>query len=327
MKYVKFNNTDLEMSAICLGTGNMGHKISVEESKTILSEYVKLGGNVIDTAQVYGDWLDEYGSFTERIIGSWMKEQGNREQLVIVTKGGHPSLKAHDVSRMNAVELKKDIDGSLRNLGVDYIDLYLLHKGDDNASVPEIMDCLETAKREGKIRYYGCSNWTVARIKEAKTYCDVKGYQGFVVSQIMWSLADINYAGVPDASYLAMEKDTMSYYKETGMNVMAYSSIANGYFTKKANQSVIADNVKNMYDNVSNEEIRKVGEEIVAEGNCSWMDLSYLYLTEQKEFPTIAIAAFSNLNQLKQAMASTEKEISEDVLACLEKEKVYTYEK
>ncbi len=244
MKYIKFHNTDLQVSSICIGTGDMGHKVSIEDSKALLSEYVRLGGNMIDTAQVYGDWLDEQGSLTERIIGEWMEEQQNREKLVLVTKGGHPDLEAMDISRMNAVELQKDIEGSLKNLRTNYIDLYLLHKGDDTASVPEIMDCLENARREGKIRYYGCSNWSVPRMKEAKVYCDSRGYKGFVVSQIMWSLADINYSGVPDESYRAMEVETVEYHRETGMNVMAYSSIASGYFTKRLQQSEIAKNVR-----------------------------------------------------------------------------------
>ncbi len=325
MKYIKFNNTDLNVSSIVIGTGDMGHKINVEESKALLSEYVKLGGNMIDTAQVYGDWLDEQGSLTERIIGEWLDENQNRNELILVTKGGHPALDAMDVSRMNAREINKDIDGSLKNLRTDYIDLYLLHKGDDNASVPEIMECLEQARREGKIRYYGCSNWSVPRMKEAKAYCEAKGYPGFVVSQIMWSLADINYSGVPDASYRAMEKETMEYHRETGMNVMAYSSIASGYFTKRLEKRDIPENVRAMYDNPSNDKIFHRGIEILSDSKCSFVDLSYLYLTEQEGFPTVAIAAFRNQEQLKQAMESVDKEIDREVLHSLEKEKVYTY--
>lgn len=325
MKYIKLNNTDLEVCPMCLGTSRFGSHRTVEESKAILSEYVKLGGNIIDTAQIYGDWLDEKGSFTERIVGEWLEETKNREKIVLITKAGHPALRNLTVPRVNAVEIRKDLEGSLKNLRTSYIDMYLLHRQCTPDLIPEVMECLEEARKEGKIHYYGCSNWSLENIKTAKVYCEANGLMGFVTNQLMWSLADVNYSGVPDNAYVTMDKATYEYHAETGMNAMGYSSIASGYFSKVYGNKEITESIAGLYNNESNNKILEIGKDMVEAGDYTFMDLSYLYFMKQERFPSVAVAAFSNVSQLQEAMASLEKDIDIAVIEQLEDAKVYVY--
>ncbi|WP_240414916.1 aldo/keto reductase [Paenibacillus periandrae] len=168
MKYKAVKNTDLLPSVICLGTSDIGGSISEEESNRIMNAFTEAGGNFLDTAEVYANWLPIEPNSSERFLGRWMKERGNRDQLIIATKGGHPLLDTPLVSRLSAAEIEQDILGSLQRLGTDYIDLYYLHRDDPHIPVETLIDILETHVRQGHIRYYACSNWTLERLEQAQ---------------------------------------------------------------------------------------------------------------------------------------------------------------
>ena len=324
MSYVKFNNTELSVSPVCLGTVNYGTLLSEQEAKAQMSAYVERGGNFFDTAHIYGDWGDGPKSISERIIGKWIGETGKREQVVLATKGAHPDWGHMDKPRVNKHCIEKDVNESLEYLNTDYIDLYFLHRDDPNTAISEIMECLDALRKAGKVRYYGCSNWTLPRIQEAQAYCAEHNLHGFVCNQLMWSLADINFYNLEDKSFVLMDEETCAYHIKSGMNAMAYMSIAKGYFARRAAEKLPAG-VTNVYENPSNNQIFECGKMIVGEGRYSYMDLSYMYLMAEKRFPSVPIASFDNMAQLTECMDCFAKPIPEEVVEKLGSMKKYVY--
>lgn len=169
MKEIVIPKTELKVSALCLGGGP--HGVDPEESEKVLDYYLASGGNFIDTANIYGQWKPGGGvSVSERFLGKYIKSRKCRNRIVLDTKGAAPHFDTMHVPRVSRKDILHDIDDSLKNLQVDYVDLYWLHHDDEKISVEEIIDTLVALVREGKIRYFGCSNWNTARIREALDY-------------------------------------------------------------------------------------------------------------------------------------------------------------
>ena len=133
--------------------------------------FVDMGGNLIDTAHVYSDWVGPERARSERVVGDWLERSRKRSRVVLVTKGGHPDMTVENpdphISRMKKADMVSDLDSSLRQLRTDYIDLYFYHRDDTAQSVGELIEVMEEFRRQGKIRCYGCSNWTTRRMREA----------------------------------------------------------------------------------------------------------------------------------------------------------------
>lgn len=322
MRRVQLKYTDLQVSPVCIGTVNFGTKIDNKTAEHQLDKFFEQGGNFIDTAHMYGDWVPGIKGRSERIIGDWLKKTGIRKSVVISTKGGHPDLSDMDLSKITPERIKKDLDESLEYLKTDYIDLYFLHR--DNPDVPagEFIDVLDEARREGKIRYYGCSNWKTDRIAEAGEFARRHDLTGFVCNQIMWSLADINSNGIADKTLVLMDEKTYEYHKNTGMNVMAYTAAAKGYFTKLYNKKSISGEISSIYDIPSNrvifDELVKTAEKM----NVSLMEVELAYLMHQ-DFICIPIVSFSNDEQLEQGIKSCSTELGPDVVDRLRSLKKY----
>jgi len=325
MNYIKFNKTDLKVSPVCLGTVNYGTTMSEQDAKAQMSKFLDEGGNFIDTAHIYGDWGDGPKCTSERVVGKWIKENGNRDKFVLATKGAHPDWGFMEIPRVNKKDIEKDLHESLEYLNTEYIDLYFLHRDDPNTSVAEIMECLDDARKAGKIRYYGCSNWALPRIKEAQAYCKEHGLQGFTCNQLMWSLADVNFYNLSDKTFILMDEETRAFHAESGMNVMAYMSIAKGYFVRRADGEKLPAGVTDVYANPSNDAIYELAKAVVAEGKYTYMDLSYMYIMEEKLFSAVPIASFDNMGHLAECVNSLEKSIPEDIIEKLAQLKKFVY--
>ena len=128
------------LSALALGTAPFGTGISRETAFTILDAYIGRGGNLIDTAAVYGMGL------SEQTIGDWVSDRGIRYNITIATKGGHPSIPDWN-RRITEKDICFDIENSLRYLKTDYIDIYFLHRDDEDQPVENIMPILDRLAR------------------------------------------------------------------------------------------------------------------------------------------------------------------------------------
>lgn len=211
-------------SRIFFGTAN-APMLAGQDSSAFLDEMASLGINAFDTARGYG--------LAERVLGSWMAARGNREELIVLSKCG--DLK-NGVVHLDAGVIEEELSQSLKELRTDYIDVYLLHRDDPNTSIPEYMECLNRAWEAGKIRCFGVSNWSVARIQEANAYAKAHGLQGFTASSPHYSLAEQvddpwggNCVTVAGPSHDADRK----WYAQQNMPVIAYSSLSRGFFSGK----------------------------------------------------------------------------------------------
>jgi aryl-alcohol dehydrogenase-like predicted oxidoreductase len=316
MQCVEFPNTDLRVSALCLGTGSFGSDVPRDAAFELMDAYFEAGGNVLDTARVYADWLPGGANASERTLGEWLKQRGLRDQVYVSTKGAHPALATMHIPRMSPQEISYDISQSLHYLQTDRIDLYWLHRDAPDVPVSEIIDALNIHIRAGQIRCIGCSNWTAQRIREANDYAQGHNLAGFVANQPLWSLAAPNPGAISDKTLVLMGEDDLRFHHETGMAVMPYTSQAKGYFAKLESGS-LKESDKRQYDSPLNRQRCQRAAELAARHGVSITTISLSYLTSQP-FPTVPIIGPKTMAQLEDCLTNADLRLSPEELAYLE---------
>ena len=218
--YVTLGRSGLIVSPFCLGTMTFGNDrwgSSDEEARRIFDRYVADGGNFVDVADVYADGK------SEEVLGRFIAESNLRDKMVLATKftfnpqEGNPNAGGN--GRKN---IYRALEGSLRRLGIDFIDLYWMHVWDTITPVEEVVDTLSTLVRSGKIRYYGFSDvpaWYAAR---AVTLAKERGLEPPIALQLEYSLVERNIERehVPAAGHL-------------GLGICPWSPLASGFLTGK----------------------------------------------------------------------------------------------
>ncbi len=313
MNFITMNQTDLNVSKFALGTGNYGTSIPEATAIRQMDQFFGSGANFIDTAHVYGDWEPGELAKSEKIIGRYLKKTGKRHDAVISTKGAHPKLETMHISRVTPNDIRIDLEESLQALQTDYIDLYFLHR--DNTAIPaaELIGTLEEARQQGKIRWYGCSNWSLERIREADETAKTDGLSGFICNQLMWSLADINASAIWDKTLNFMDIPTWQYHLQTGKSAMCYTSMANGYLSKKLSQTPLHPAHSAKYTNPQNDQILS----IIKKSGLPAGAVSLAYLMAQP-FSTVPIAAFRTDAQLAEAIKSCDFVLPQDMFAAFQ---------
>jgi aryl-alcohol dehydrogenase-like predicted oxidoreductase len=251
---VRLPGTDIEVSRLCLGGNRFGAQLDREASFEVLDIFHEAGGNFVDTAHVYADWLpDIERSSSEKTIGRWLAARGLRGKVVVATKGGHPELGDPASRRLDRASLREDATRSRDNLGTEDIPIFYVHRDDPGRPVDEILGALEELRGEGVIRHYAASNWTLPRLVEARRVAQRTGWQGFVANQPEWSLARRN-PGSAAADLVAMDDEMFAWHRETGAALIPYSAQARGYFNKAAGGKVDPATAE-AYDNAPNREL------------------------------------------------------------------------
>jgi aryl-alcohol dehydrogenase-like predicted oxidoreductase len=321
MKYTIIPSTELKPSTICLGSTNIGSTIDQENSFRLLDLYLELGGNFIDTASVYANWLPGEKNISEKTIGRWLKLRKNRDKIILATKGAHPDLSTMHISRLSRPEIVHDLHASLKNLQTEVIDLYWLHRDDVNRPVEDILETLNDQVKAGKIRYFGCSNWRTARIKVAQTYTAASGVQGFSANQMMWSLALVEPAGIRDKTIAWLDDEMKQYHLETGWAAMAYSSQANGLFQKMAQGTVdqMEPNVRSMYQLEENQHRFERIKRLAANSSLSVTEIVLGYLQAQP-FTTVPIVGCRTVEQLTDSLTAAEVRLEPEQVKYLERD-------
>ncbi len=220
----------IEPSRICLGTATFGSEISKHDSFAVLDAFVQGGGNFIDTAHIYAAWINEGWGASERTLGEWLRVHGNRDRLLIATKGGHPPLDDMAIGRCSRKCIEQDLNESLERLGLDFVDVFWLHRDDPERPVGEIVETLASLVRARRIGCYGASNWIPQRIEDANAYAANHGLPAFVASQPGWALADRETETASPSPMLYLDEPGRRWHIRTGMPLVAYSSQACGFF-------------------------------------------------------------------------------------------------
>lgn len=216
MEYVQLGRTGLKVSPLCLGTMNFGPKTTEEDSFAIMDKALELGINFFDTANVYG-WKTGEG-VTEQIVGRWFAQGGGRrEKTVIATKvygrmGDWPNQ-----SRLSALSIRQAVEGSLKRLQTDYIDMYQMHHIDRNTPWEEIWQAMETLVQQGKILYVGSSNFAGWHIAKANEIAKSRHFMGLVSEQCLYNLKD-----------RMVELEVLPACRDYGLAVIPWSPLASG---------------------------------------------------------------------------------------------------
>lgn len=223
MEYVNLGRTGLKVSRLCLGTMNFGPYTTETDSFTIMDKALELGINFFDTANTYGRKLGE--GITEAIIGRWLSQGGNRrERIVLATKVyGRMGEGAND-RRLSAFQIRQAVEGSLRRLQTDHIDLYQMHHVDRETPWDEIWQAMETLVQQGKILYVGSSNFAALHIALAQCSAEKRHFLGLVSEQSLYNL-----------SARTIELEVIPACRTFGLGLIPWSPLAGGFLGGIAN--------------------------------------------------------------------------------------------
>jgi aryl-alcohol dehydrogenase-like predicted oxidoreductase len=302
MKYIKIG--DMQISKIGLGTTRFGTRLSEEESFALMDVYTAYGGNVLDTARNYYEWVENGRGTSEKTIGKWLKLRGNRDKIIIVTKGGvfcnNGAEWKIDLSRGKLLEEAKE---SLEALSVNDINIYLLHRDEPNRSVEEIVETMQVIKKTVKVSLIGVSNWDIDRVRAANAYAEKKNYEPFMVIQTWWSLAEYTDAMWNDPASKHMDKETYNYILDRKMLAMAFTSQSKGFFQKAILHGI---------DNIN----QKLRERIVTPVNLKKLEYIKNYCKKNKVSPTAVVIGYitSNCVMGTALVSCTKKEQLIDIL-------------
>ncbi len=190
-------------------------------------DFFELGGNAFDTAYIYG------GGSSERDLGLWIRNRGIRNDIVILAKGAHSP-------HCNPKALSSQLLESLDRLQTDHADIYMMHRDNPDIPVAEFIDVLNEHVRAGRIRIFGGSNWSLARVEAANAYAAGKGLQGF--SAISNNLSLARMVEAPWGGCLSCsDADSRAWLTKARMPVMSWSSQARGFFTGRARPEDTSD--------------------------------------------------------------------------------------
>lgn len=309
MKTVNLPRTDLVVSPLCLGAGGFGDNIPEDLAFALLDRFVAGGGNFIDTANVYGRWLPSGLNESERMIGRWLRLQAPSvsSRLVVATKGAHPALADMTRSRLDRASISRDLDESRAALGIDRIGLYWLHRDDPSQDAGDIVDLMESFVAEGRIRWYGGSNWRAHRVEAAQRRAERTGAAGFVAVQNRWSLARVNPDADGDSTYASMDGTQYAMHERTRLAAIPYSALAHGYFSKRvvaeAEGRELPADFSAPYHNPENDRRFAALKRLSAERGASVAQLALAYLMNQP-FPTVPIVSFPSMDKLEDGLAA-----------------------
>ena len=232
MQYRNLGNSGVKVSNLCLGAMTFGeadeksfmHNVSsdVATSYAVLDRAVATGINFIDTADVYGQ-----DGLSERVMGDWMAQSGNRNELVIATKFRFAMPGQGDANKSGASRYRiiKCVEDSLRRLKTDRIDLYQIHMQDITTPEEETLRALDDLVSSGKLLYIGCSNYAAYRLADALWISRVNSFAKFVTLQAQYSLV------VRD-----LEREHVPLCRTHQLGILTWSPLAGGFLSGKYRQ-------------------------------------------------------------------------------------------
>ncbi|MBA2813505.1 aldo/keto reductase [Streptomyces sp. KM273126] len=224
MRYVKLGSTGLDVSRICVGCMSFGlpdrgpHEWTLDEeaSRPLIRQALEAGINFFDTANVYSDGT------SEEIVGRALAEYARREEIVLATKVYGPMHEGPNAHGLSRKAIMTEIDGSLRRLGTDYVDLYQIHRFDPDTPVEETMEALHDVVKAGKVRYIGASSMYAWQFSKAQYTARLNGWTQFVSMQNHYNLL-----------YREEEREMLPLCEDQGVGVLPWSPLARGRLARE----------------------------------------------------------------------------------------------
>lgn len=300
MKYTKLGNSDLNVSRICMGCMGFGdseagmHRwtLNEEDSRAIIRYALEKGINFFDTAISY------QGGTSEQYIGRALRDMTCRENVVLATK--FPSRPPMMAELSGQEYVQKMLDTSLKNLGMDYIDLYILHMWDYNTPLYEIMEGLNNAVRAGKVRAIGISNCYAYQLAKANALAEKEGFAKFVSVQGHYNLI-----------FREEEREMLRLCREDNIAVTPYSALAAGRLSRLPGESTqrleLDAFAKTKYDATEEQDnaiILRVAE-LAKKYGASMTEIALAWLLTTVTSPVVGMTKVSHVNDAVNAVEIT----------------------
>jgi aryl-alcohol dehydrogenase-like predicted oxidoreductase len=291
---------------LILGGNVFGWTADAATSFALLDRFVAAGGTMIDTADTYSAWAPgNKGGESETIIGEWLKRRGRRDDVLIATKVGFDG-------GLGAANIARAIDGSLRRLGTDHVDLYYAHRDDPVVPLEETLEAFDALVKAGKVRALGASQISAERLERALDISAAAGSAGYAVLQTEYSL-------VERPGY---EAGLAGVVERHGLGMCAFFALANGYLTGKYREaadtakSVRGDKVE-QYVSGRGTQVLAALDAVAAEAKATPAQVALAWLAAQ---PTVTapLASARTPGQLEELLGSLELQLTQDQIARLD---------
>jgi aryl-alcohol dehydrogenase-like predicted oxidoreductase len=233
MQTLDLGSTGLKVSALCLGTMNFGSRDSHATSYAMLDLYYEAGGRFLDTANAYARWHEGcQGGESETLLGEWLAERRNRDELVIASKVGFPAPVDGLDRGLSASQIERAIEGTLRRLRIEAVDLYYAHVDDRTVPQDETMEAFHRLVTAGKVKHLGGSNYRTWRLEHARTMASERGWTPYCCMQQRYTYAR------PKPSYnffphVAADRQMLDYAKAANLTLLAYSPLQAGAYSRE----------------------------------------------------------------------------------------------
>ncbi|MFN8442574.1 MAG: aldo/keto reductase [Caldilineaceae bacterium] len=315
MEYTKLGNTGMDVSRICLGCMSFGSAegwahnawaLNEEDSRTIIKRALELGVNFFDTANVYARGV------SEEILGRALKDFANRDEIVIATK---VRGKMHDGPNGEGLSRKailSQIDASLKRLGAEYVDLYIIHRWDYNTPIEETMAALHDVVKAGKARYIGASAMFAWQFQKALHVAEKNGWTRFVSMQNHYNLI-----------YREEEREMMPLCRAEGIASTPYSPLASGRLARDLAESTTryaTDQIaKGKYDATAAADQAVIAQvaEVAAKHGVPRAHVSLAWMLQKAPVVAPVIGA-TKLSHLESAVESLAVKLTPEEMAFLE---------
>jgi aryl-alcohol dehydrogenase-like predicted oxidoreductase len=315
MDYVKLGNSGMDVSPLCLGCMSFGSAegwvhnpwaLNEEDSRAILKRAVDLGINFFDTANAYA-----YGN-SEEILGRAIKDYANRDEVVVATKVFVPMSKGPNGGGLSRKHIMSQIDHSLKRLGMEYVDLYIIHRWDYNTPIEETMEALHDIVKAGKVRYIGASAMYAWQFQKALHVAEKHGWTRFVSVQNHYNLI-----------YREEEREMLPLCAEEGIAATPYSPLASGRLARdwsESTQRLETDPIaKQKYDAMADSDkiiIERVGE-VAAKHGVPRAHIALAWMLQKAPVVAPVIGA-TKLSHLENAVEALSVRLSPEEMTYLE---------
>jgi 1-deoxyxylulose-5-phosphate synthase len=314
MDYIKFGNTGMDVSRFCLGCMSFGevmpggHQwvLDEENSRPIIKRALELGINFFDTANIYANGT------SEEITGRALKDFANRDEIVLATKVWGRMHQGPNGGGLSRKSILSEIDKSLKRLGTDYVDLYIIHRWDYNTPIEETMEALHDVVKSGKARYIGASAMFAWQFQKALHVAEKNGWTRFVSMQNHLNLI-----------YREEEREMMPLCKDQKIASTPYSPLASGRLIRdwsETTQRSESDQIQKMKYDATADADRLIIERVAALAEKRGVPRIHIALAWllQKDNVAAPIIGATKLSQLEDAVGALSVKLSPEEISFLE---------
>jgi aryl-alcohol dehydrogenase-like predicted oxidoreductase len=311
----RLGRTGLKVAALCLGGNTFGWTTDQKVSEQVLDAYAEVGGNFIDTADVYSTWVPGHvGGESETVLGTWLKARGNRASVIVATKVMGPMGSGPNDTGLSRAHIAQAVEASLRRLQTDYIDLYQAHWDDRGTPLDETLRAFDDLVRQGKVRYIGASNYHAWRLTRALWESDRRGYVRYESIQPKYNLVFRD----------EYERELEPLCREQEVGVITYSSLASGFLSGKyrPDQSLPptarAPGVKKNYMNDRGFAVLEAVEDVAKTIGATPAQVALAWIAHRPGI-TAPIASASSVGQLHEILAALDLQLDTETSAVLDR--------